>query len=80
VLLKSDIQNVCKVEVEGVGGKAPHGFVLNNFALGTQFLNRWIELLYLIFPNSSTGYKTHRIPKKVPQIDFTYYPSYQSRI
>jgi len=30
--------------------------VLNNFALGTQFLNRSVELVYLFFPNSSTDY------------------------
>jgi len=38
-----------------VVGKALHGSVLSNFAHGMQFLNRWIELLYLIFSNSSTG-------------------------
>lgn len=32
------------------------GGVLNNCARGTQILNRWTELFYLIFPSSSTDY------------------------
>jgi len=34
----------------------PHGRLLHNFALETLFLNRWIERLYLIFPNPTTVY------------------------
>lgn len=49
-------------EIQQVLGPGNWGFskassIANNFARGTQFLNRWTELLYLIFPNSSTANK-----------------------
>jgi len=38
-----------------VRAKPPHEHVLNNIEHGTQFLNHFIKLPYLIFHNSSTS-------------------------